>query len=267
MTLRYSILSDERIVEVTASTTASFDAFIEGMVRLVDDPAFVSEYAIVADFRNARYHPSFSDVRKMGASFAPYRRAFQGKVAFIVRDRLQLKLGRFAALLARVIDFDIAVFEHPKDADQWLNRRKDRKVTDLKQKILSIIAQPRLCALATVTPDGAPWVRYITAQANDALQIRFSSVKESRKVAHIAANPEVHLLTGVEAPADAAYWLQVEGTAEISDDSKEKEGYWDDRLNAYFDGPKDPSYVVGIIRPYRIELMGMGKMKPDVWQG
>ena len=138
MTLGYQILSGDRIVEVTARATASFDSFIEGMVQLANDPAFVPDYPIVADFREARYHPSFSDIRRMGESFASYRRAFRGRVAFVVRDRLQLKLGRFAALLAKVLDFDIAVFEQPADADRWLNRRKDRKVTDLKKRIFEL---------------------------------------------------------------------------------------------------------------------------------
>jgi general stress protein 26 len=267
MTLGYHILSDEHLVEVTARATASFDGFIEGMIRLANDPVFVSDYPIIADFREAHYHPSFADVRRMGTSFAPYRRTFRGRVAFVVRDRLQLKLGRFAALLAKVLDFDIAVFEQPEDADRWLNRRKDRKLTDLKKRILDILARPRLSGLATVTPEGTPWVRYVTTQADTELQIRFATVKESRKVAHIAANPKVHLLTGVEDPAAAATWLQVAGVAEISDDPKEKRDHWNDRLHAYFDGPTDSSYVVGIIRPYRIELMDMGKMKPDVWQG
>ncbi len=267
MTLGYTILSEERIVEVTALKTASFDGFIDGMIQLVNDPAFASEYPVVADFREAQYHPSFADIRRMGASFAPYRRAFRAKIAFVVEDRLQLKLGRFAALLAKVLDFEIAVFEQPEDADRWLNRRKDRKVTDLKQKILGITSKPRLCGLATMTREGAPWVRYITAQANDELEFRFATVKESKKVAHIAANPKVHLLTGVEDPAAAVTWVQVAGIAEISSDAKEKRDHWNDRLHAYFEGPDDPSYVVGIIRPYRIELMDMGRIKPDVWQG
>lgn len=267
MTLGYNILSNEGVVEVTAGRTASFDGFIDGMIRLVSDPVFVSGYPVVADFRNAHYHPSFADIRKMGTSFAPYRHAFRGRVAFVVKDRLQIKLGRFAALLAKALDFEIAVFEQPADADRWLNRRKDRKVNDLKQRILAIISKPRLCGLATMTPEGAPWVRYVTAQANDELVIRFATVQESRKVAHIAANPKVHLLTGVEDPAAAATWVQVAGVAEISRDGQEKADHWNDRLHAYFDGPSDPSYVVGIIRPIRIELMDMGKMKPDVWQG
>jgi general stress protein 26 len=267
MTLGFSILSQEGIVEVTTKRTGAFDSFIEGMIRLVEDSAFRPHYHIVADFREARYHPSFADIRRMGGAFVPYRNAFRGKVAFVIRDRLQLKLGRFAALLAKLLHFEIAVFEQPEDANRWLNRRKVSMMTDLKERIYDILKKPRLSSLATVTPAGEPWVRYVTARADDELLIRFSTVKESRKVAHIAANPKVHLLTGVDDPATATHWIQVEGIAEITESPDDKLRYWTPGLHAYFEGPDDPSYVVGIIRPHRIELMSMGVMKPDVWQG
>ena len=35
---------------------------------------------------------------------------------------------------------------------------------------------------------------------------------------------------------------------------------------SYFSGPDDPNYFVVIVKPYRIELMQMTKMIPQVWE-
>ncbi len=35
---------------------------------------------------------------------------------------------------------------------------------------------------------------------------------------------------------------------------------------SYFSGPDDPNYFVVIVKPYRIELMQMTEMIPQVWE-
>ena len=68
---------------------------------------------------------------------------------------------------------------------------------DLKTRILDFISKPHLAGFATVTEDGKPWVRYVMPVASPDMTIRFSTFLEARKVAHIAHNPEVHLICGV----------------------------------------------------------------------
>jgi hypothetical protein len=32
------------------------------------------------------------------------------------------------------------------------------------------------------------------------------------------------------------------------------------------EGPEDPNYAIVIVKPYRIEYMGKGKMEPEVFE-
>lgn len=80
------------------------------------------------------------------------------------------------------------------------------------RRIQNKMIEPTLSCLATVTEDGKPWVRYVTAMADDDLTIRFTTMPGSRKVAHIKNNHEVHLVTGVTSPETAESYIQVQGT-------------------------------------------------------
>ncbi|MEW6261726.1 MAG: pyridoxamine 5'-phosphate oxidase family protein [Thermodesulfobacteriota bacterium] len=139
-------------------------------------------------------------------------------------------------------------------------------MSELKQKILAKLKQPVLSALATITEDGQPWVRYVTPFADDNLTIWLSTFIRSRKVAQIRRNPEVHLTTGVTALETAEAYLQIQGRAEILTDDQTKKAVWFDYLQNIFSGPDDPNYCVCKITPYRIEYKGMGLKPPEVWQ-
>ena len=139
-------------------------------------------------------------------------------------------------------------------------------MSDLAQRIFTIIKEPYLASFATITEDGKPWVRYVTPHASEDLTIRFSTFIGSRKVAQIKKNPEVHLTCGVTDPATAQTYLQIQGKAELSTDKAEREAFWNDYLKRYFKGPDDPNYGIIIVKPYRIELYTMGNFKPEVWK-
>ncbi len=64
-------------------------------------------------------------------------------------------------------------------------------MSDLKDRILQVLGQPRLSGFATVTRSGAPWVRYVMAVADDRMTIRFASFVGSRKLAQIEGGDEV----------------------------------------------------------------------------
>jgi general stress protein 26 len=42
---------------------------------------------------------------------------------------------------------------------------------------------------------------------------------------------------------------------------------WKDFMTKYFGGPDDPNYVVGIVKPYHIELFTLPNRKPEIWEG
>jgi general stress protein 26 len=140
-------------------------------------------------------------------------------------------------------------------------------MSNLKQKILAKIKGPTLSALATITEDGRPWVRYVTPVADKNLTFWMATFINSRKVAQIRKNPEVHLTIGVSTPETAESYLQVQGRAEILTDEKTKKAVWSDHLKGIFSGPDDPNYCVCKITPYRIEYHKMVPgASPEVWE-
>ncbi|MFC1511596.1 pyridoxamine 5'-phosphate oxidase family protein [Candidatus Latescibacterota bacterium] len=136
---------------------------------------------------------------------------------------------------------------------------------DLKDRILDIFKVPRLSGLATITKDGKPWVRYVMTEVSDDLTFRCSSFVNTRKVAQIESNPEVHLTCGINGPTEMGPYLQIQGRAEFATDREARHSFWSDRLSLVFNGPDDPNYGVVIIRAYRIEFCKVGS-KPEVWE-
>jgi len=134
----------------------------------------------------------------------------------------------------------------------------------LKSKILAILKQPGLAALATIDANGKPWVRYVIVATASDMTIRCATFMQSRKAQHIKANPEVHIAAGVPDMASHNNYLQIQGKAEIVTDQAEKNALWDESLREYFNGPEDPNYGIVVIKPYRIELWN--GIQPEVWE-
>lgn len=138
-------------------------------------------------------------------------------------------------------------------------------MADLKRRIHEVTKDLQLANVATITEEGTPWVRYVMAKADQDLVFRFCTRRETRKVAQMERNPNVHISLGVSDLETARHWLQVAGTAEVSTVRDERHGFWFDELKNYFSGPDDPGYCIVIVRPSRIELGTMGSMTPEVW--
>lgn len=138
-------------------------------------------------------------------------------------------------------------------------------MSDAKTKIQSILAGPKLASFATVTEDGRPWVRYVVAMADDAMNLRFATYMESRKVAHIKSNPSVHMTLNGSLESEQPY-LQIEGTARVTTDQAERNACWNEMLSKYFDGPEDPKYAIIVVEPRRIEYWSFDSMEPLVWE-
>jgi general stress protein 26 len=140
-------------------------------------------------------------------------------------------------------------------------------MADLKKRILDKIRNPVLASLATIDGDGKPWARYVMAVGNEDLTLRFATFLNSRKVAQIRKNPDVHLTCGVTDLQSMESYLQVQGRAEILSDKATRQGYWKEELRRYFAGPDDPNYCVVRVTPSRIEYMNPGAYEPEVWDG
>jgi general stress protein 26 len=139
-------------------------------------------------------------------------------------------------------------------------------MSDVKQQILDVFKTPLVSGLATIA-DGKPWVRYVMAFMDENLTIRVATGIDSRKVAQIKANPDVHVTAGFTTLEATKSYLQIQGRAEISLDKEERHGMWYDHLKAYFSGPDDPKYAVIVIKPIKIEVAAFaGGKESAVWE-
>ncbi len=140
-------------------------------------------------------------------------------------------------------------------------------MSDLKQMIQAKMQQPTLSCLATLTTDGKPWTRYVMAWADKDLLISFATFAESRKVAQIEKNDEVHLTLGVTDAENAESYLQIQGRAAVSNDPALKKEKWYEQLGRIFSGPDDPNYRVCQVTPYRIEYSTTDPQAlPQIWE-
>ncbi len=139
-------------------------------------------------------------------------------------------------------------------------------MSDLKERILRILQQPQLATLATLTPDGKPWVRYVMTVGAPDLTIRCATLVSARKVRQIERNPEVHLTCGVTDPRNMAPYIQVQGRATLNTSREVRHTFWSDMLEPIFHGPDDPNYGVLEIKPYYIEYNSPGTFEPEVWK-
>lgn len=138
-------------------------------------------------------------------------------------------------------------------------------MSDLKERILKIVQQPQLAGLATITPDGKPWVRYVMTVGSRDLTIRCATFISARKVKQIQKNPEVHLTCGVNDPRNMAPYVQIQGRASLNTGKDVRHAFWSDMLAPIFNGPDDPNYGVLEIKPYYIEYNRPGTFEPEVW--
>jgi len=139
-------------------------------------------------------------------------------------------------------------------------------MSDLRARILDIIAQPQLCGFSTITEDGRPWVRYVAAIGGPDMAIRFATFVGARKVKQIEANPEVHLTCGVNSLTEMKPYLQIQGTARLTTAGDERHEFWNDMLAEIFSGPDDPNYGIIVVTPYRIEYCEPPSMEPEIWE-
>lgn len=138
-------------------------------------------------------------------------------------------------------------------------------MSDLQQRILDIIHKPRLSALATITEQGNPWVRYIVTIGGGDFSMRCATFATSRKVKQIENDPNVHLTCGVDSLQEMNPYLQIQGKARITRDKDERHSFWNDMLEPIFEGPDDPNYCLIVVEPYRIEYCTPGSYEPEVW--
>ena len=125
--------------------------------------------------------------------------------------------------------------------------------SDLKDKIIKIISNHKTGVLSTVEND-KPHSRYMTFY-QDGLTLLTPTKANTEKIAELEKNPYVSVLIGYETKGLTDSYVQITGTAKVSDSPSLKQQYWDDSLQNWFDGPEDPSFVFLQIQPEIIRVL------------
>ena len=133
---------------------------------------------------------------------------------------------------------------------------------ELKNKILEVIKGHKLAALATIA-NGKPWVRLLMCRS-DGLNLYICTYKDSRKVAQIKKNHNVHLVISKDLNKLEAPFVQIAGKARIRSDAKIRYKFWRDFMKKYYSGPDDPNYVVIEVKPQLIEYRREETFQPYI---
>lgn len=137
---------------------------------------------------------------------------------------------------------------------------------DVKKRIYEILTGPPASfgAFATITKDGKPWVRFVQIMADEDLNIRIGTFKDSRKISQIEKNPDVHISFYDQSSEGEIEYVQIQGKAEVSEDPELKKNIWNPFSWLYYTGPEDSNYVVITVKPYRAELWNMVDLKKEL---
>lgn len=132
----------------------------------------------------------------------------------------------------------------------------------LKDNILGVMGGEHVAAIATVM-DGRPAVRFMALVGLDDLSLIGATMKSSRKVEQIKKNPEAALSVW-SGKNYADPYVVIQSKAEIYEDQATKKKFWDPKLEAYFQTPENPDYVVLKFIPQMIEYYHGTSM--DLWK-
>ncbi|MCM3768634.1 pyridoxamine 5'-phosphate oxidase family protein [Neobacillus niacini] len=132
---------------------------------------------------------------------------------------------------------------------------------DLKAKVLDIISKHKTGVLASVE-DNKPHARYMTFY-NRELVLYTPTQKDTEKVEEIEKNPYVSVLLGYEQKGQTDAFIEMLGTASITDDQALKDEIWEESFNQWFEGPKDPNYILLEIQPEVVRVLNLSGEPPQ----
>ena len=132
---------------------------------------------------------------------------------------------------------------------------------EAKQTALRILEESRLGTMATVS-EGKPHSRYMTF-INEEFTLYTPTSKGSEKVDELESNPYTHILIGYDGEGFGDAYLEILGRVSISEDDSLKEKIWNDRMEAWFEGPNHPNLVILKVTTESARLMNKKGEKPQ----
>lgn len=94
---------------------------LESIRTFTSDPLFQSNYGILFDVRETNYLPKYSEVSSFFYEYRElYKELIKGKVALIVKSKIQYGIGRMSSTIFTAINLNMEVFLSEDDAVHWL---------------------------------------------------------------------------------------------------------------------------------------------------
>ncbi|MCK1984171.1 MULTISPECIES: pyridoxamine 5'-phosphate oxidase family protein [Peribacillus] len=131
----------------------------------------------------------------------------------------------------------------------------------IKEKVLNIIRDHKIGVLSSVE-NNKPHSRYMTF-FNDELTLYTPTSGKTEKIDEIEKNPNVHILIGYDNKGLGDSYLEISGTSKINDSQELKDKLWNESFEDWFEGPKDPNYLILQIKPESIRLMNNNGEPPQ----
>ncbi|WP_424236723.1 pyridoxamine 5'-phosphate oxidase family protein [Bhargavaea ginsengi] len=132
---------------------------------------------------------------------------------------------------------------------------------DTKATAQKILDESMVGTMATVQ-GGKPFTRYMTF-FNDGFTLYTATSKQTDKVDELEANPHTHILIGYEGEGFGDDYLEIMGTAEVTDDEGLIDKVWNDAMESYFEGPDDPNLVILKVQPDAMRVMNKKGQPPQ----
>jgi general stress protein 26 len=119
-------------------------------------------------------------------------------------------------------------------------KTQDTRAEDTR-KVAELLKDERIGLFTTITPDGTLVSRPMAMQEVEFDgDLWFFAERNSRKVAHVTANPQVNVST-----SGSSSWVSLTGHAVVTDDAEKKRKLWNKVVEAWFpNGPDDPGVVL-----------------------
>ncbi|WP_249596480.1 pyridoxamine 5'-phosphate oxidase family protein [Peribacillus frigoritolerans] len=131
----------------------------------------------------------------------------------------------------------------------------------IKEKVLNIIRDHKIGVLSSVE-NNKPHSRYMTF-FNDDLTLYTPTSGKTEKIDEIEKNPNVHILIGYDNEGLGDSYLEISGTSKINDSQDLKDKLWNESFEQWFEGSKDPNYLILQIKPESIRLMNNNGEPPQ----
>lgn len=131
----------------------------------------------------------------------------------------------------------------------------------IKEKVLNIIRDHKIGVLSSVE-NNKPHSRYMTF-FNDELTLYTPTSGKTEKIDEIEKNPNVHILIGYDNEGLGDSYLEISGTSKVNDSQELKDKLWNESFEEWFEGPKDPNYLILQIKPESIRLMNNNGEPPQ----